>query len=563
MLFTWTGNPWVDTGIAVIVAKSGKERIEDLTDSDFDTVVSDGLWLAIANRQLNAFTMVVGINSPLTNTSLNPSMKKENRGKLNHMEDPGLKQYCNLIKELKESVLENSCGTFTCESCCERAATDVLKKYKKEIGRDWFPLAGSIGSDAQMLPAASRTARICSLCLLSIQFLPLGAIIVGGKIACFQSTHMELTQMFVGEIFNETVNRLQLLKIGEKLSAVGQGKGTKESLIMLIKIMGELQQNKRMLELPHHASLNIWLFSNSGQEPDCDVVEIPNEALVFLWDVTRSYRQEIEATLRNEPKRIDFQLLECIKRKSDYYGFYPYRGVKPASKGLFELYHAKILENSAHSLKLAEWLAYQVTSRLAEGDKNDKKFLSQLLKENAYGNKDKTVLGRLKGLIAQIAEDGLFTLDDYTVIFPKEEKVYPLSVRKDAFKWIWFYINHKDINNIKTEGGDTLFTHPLIRSFARDTFNYYQRERGIKYIKRNILDAFKKGEIATSDLQRWFINLSETKDDYTNEAWDDLCRDANGNNITTEVRFQFRLEMANLYRLAMTENKTTEGGVIK
>lgn len=555
MLFSWTGNPWVDTGLAVIVAKSGKEKIEDLAEADFDAVISDGVWLAKANRQLNAFTMVVGTNSPLTNTSINPSMKKENRGKLNTMDDSGFNQYCDLIKELKDTVLKNVGSEFMCESCGERPATNVLAKYGKEIGRDWFPLAGSIGSDAQMLPSASRAARICSLCLLSVQFLPLGAIIVGGKIACLQSTHTEITQLIINEVFNETVNKLQLLKSGEKLSAFGKGKGTKETIILLIKIMGELQRNKRMLYLPQHTSLNVWLFSNSGQEPDCDVIEIPNEALVFLWDAAKMYRQEIETILKNEPKRIDFQLLECIKRKSEYYGFYPYKGSKPASKGLFELYQTRVLGPTTSALNLAEWLAFQIKSRLSAGDKNDKKLLSKLLKENAYGNRDKTVLNKLRGFIAQLAEDDFITLEDYTLLFPREEGVHQLSVKKDALKWIWFYLNHDEINDTKPKGGDTLFTHPLIKTFAKDTFNYYQKERGLKFIKRNILDAFKKGEVTTFDLQRWFLNLSEIKDGYTNEAWDNLCRDENGNNVTHEIRFQFRLEMANLYRLMINENK--------
>jgi hypothetical protein len=562
-LFNWTGNPWVDTGLAVMVAKSGKEKIENFTDKEFETIVFDGVWLAKVNRKLNAFTMVVGINSPLTNTSSNPSLKKKNSGKLNPMDDTGLKQYCKLIKELKESVLKNTGGKFLCESCGERPATEVLSKYKKEIGRDWFPLAGSIGSDAQTLPAASRTARICSLCLLSVQFLPLGAVIVGGKIACFQSTHMELTQLIIGEVFNETVNRLQLIKSSEKLSAIGQGKGTKETLIMLIKIMAELQRNKRMLELPQHSSLNVWLLSNSGQNPDCEVIEIPNEALTFLWEAAKNYRQEIETFLRNEPKRIDFQLLECIKKKSEYSGFYPYKGAKPASKGLFELYQTRVLGNSSSTLKLAEWFAYQIKSRLSAGDKNDKKLLAKLVKENAYGNKDKAVLSRLKGILSQLAEEGLLTLEDYTMLFPREIGVKQISVRKSAFKWIWFYFNHEDINNTKPEGGNNLFTHPLIKKFAKDTFDYYKKEKGVKYIKRRIIEGFKRGDITTSDLQQWFYDLALIKDDYKNEAWDDLCRDENGNNVTHEVRFQFRLEIANLYRLAVAGNKTIEGGIVK
>ncbi len=150
----------------------------------------------------------------------------------------------------------------------------------------------------------------------------------------------------------------------------------------------------------------------------------------------------------------------------------------------------------------------------------------------------------------QLAEDGLFTLEEYTTLFPREEECHHLSLRKDAYRWIWFYLNHEDLNEVNPEGGDELFTHPLIKTFAKDTFDYYQKEKGLKFIKKNILEAFKKGDISTADLQRWFIDLGEIKEGYTNETWDALCRDENGNNLTYEVRFQFRLEMANLYRMA-------------
>ncbi len=556
-ILNWTGNPLVDTGLAVMIARAGKEKIEDFTADDFNNVVSDGIWLAKANRQLKAFAMVVGINSPLTNPSLNSSLRKKNGGKLDPRDDEGLKQYCKLLIELKESALKDlkeesalkgKSGKFLCESCGERPATEVLSKYKKRIGRDWFPLAGSIGSDAQTLPAASRTARICSQCLLSIQFLPLGSIIVGGKIACFQYTYMELTQLFVKKIYKETINNLQLLKSGDKLPAIGQGKGTKIALIELIDTMYELQSNKRIYELPQFTSLNIWLFSNSGQEPDSDLIEIPNDALTFLWNAAMLRREEIEKLVMKESKKIDFQLLECIKRKSEYAGFYPQKETKPASKELFELYHTKVLGNSSSKLKIAEWLAYQIKTKLSTGNKNDNKLLSKLIKEAAY--KDKELLAKIKGIFAELAEEGLFSLEDYSLLFPRETETKQIRIKNDGFKWIWFYLNHENINDKKPEGGDNLFTHPLIKAFAKDTFDYYQKEKGMKYIEKKILDAFKKGEITTSDLQRWFINLAKIKEGYTNEKWDDLCRDDNGNNMTNEVRFQFRLEMANLYRLA-------------
>lgn len=95
-----------------------------------------------------------------------------------------------------------------------------------------------------------------------------------------------------------------------------------------------------------------------------------------------------------------------------------------------------------------------------------------------------------------------------------------------------------------------MFTHPKIKTFAKDLFDYFTQQR--KYtpekLKENILDRFKRKKLTQLDAQRWFLSLAETKSGYSNEDWDNLCRDENGANNTFEVMFQLRLELANLYR---------------
>lgn len=65
-----------------------------------------------------------------------------------------------------------------------------------------------------------------------------------------------------------------------------------------------------------------------------------------------------------------------------------------------------------------------------------------------------------------------------------------------------------------------------------------------------MLEGFRNNKIRDFDLQNWFCNLAEItgKEGYTLDSWDDLCRDENGINNTYELRFQLRLELANLYR---------------
>lgn len=100
-----------------------------------------------------------------------------------------------------------------------------------------------------------------------------------------------------------------------------------------------------------------------------------------------------------------------------------------------------------------------------------------------------------------------------------------------------------------------MFTNPKVKQFARDVFDDYVRRRGLARVKRDILERFRRGEITTSHMQRWFCSLAETVDGYANEDWDKLCRDENGDNVTGEVRFQFRLELGNLYRQAIVQQQ--------
>ncbi len=538
-----TGNPFVDTGLSVIAVKADKESITDLTKEDLQMVIDDGIWLAKANRQLKAFYMVVGINSPLTN----PSLKKD---------DKGLKKYASILTDLaNDAIVSDNRGNVLCEVCGKWTPTNVLHEYDIDIGREWFPLSGSMGNDAQALPSASRTPRICSLCLLSIHFLPLGTMVLNGKLACFQSTQPSLTQHIVKTIYEETDKRLQTLDILENLPAVGQGEGSKKATMILVNVMEKLQNEyKAMLELPHQTELNIWLFSNSGQNPDFEIMEIPNPAVNFLWNaVKKGHRQEIENLLRKESKKQEYQILNCIIRKNEYLSFYPYQGAKPSSKELFELYQTAVLSTPLYSLKLAEWVATQIKSIMKTN--SDEKILKKLTKEDAIRSKDKSLITQINKVLVDLTENGLFNLEEYVILFPYRS-LHPVSVKSDAYRWIWFYLNHDELCDEKIKRGeDEMFANPKIKSFAKDVFDYYRTQKGLNHIKKNILDAFRGGKIYTSDLQTWFFNLGEIKEGYTNEEWDNLCRDENGENNIWELRFQLRLELTNLYRLAILESK--------
>jgi hypothetical protein len=630
----WTGNPFVDTGVAVMIARAKSEGLEvsepsNLTSEVLQRIVGDGVWLADANRRLKSYSLVLGSNSPLMNSSTNPALvlsnlklkiiaakqkissldeqiaeeeqgknrdkkllelsnkrdkavdalkkeeeklkkrspaaKQEDSGvdsQAQAADDAGLREYLIVIKTLlRDVVKEKYSKAAPCEctgvfpaSDAMAAASKIIRRCTKSdrsdfvVGRDWFPLAGSIGNDAQALPAASRAPQISALALLAVQFLPLGAMLLNGQLVLFQSTEPSITQLLVNDIYRGTEQQLSVAS--DKVEIRGAKAGTTPTTQLLLDRLDTLRQHKRISQLPSNTSLNLWLFSNSGTSASADVIEVPHPALSFLWEASRDHSQELKRYLQNEKKlHPEAQLLSTIRRERDYSPFYPYKGQIPASIELFELYQEQIMRRSPEVLRLARFVASKLHA-VAQSAGAPKDF-KQLEKAMGDAKTMRSLRPRFKALFAEWAENGDFTLDDYALLFPSQRQ--PLRASLDGWRLVWFYMNHPfaEVSKPENRGGETMFTHPKVKRFAADVFDFYRKEIGLEKFRQRVLNGFRRGEIDNKRLQGWFIDLAERGyDGYSNEAWDDLCRDENGNSVTYEVRFQLRLELANLYAQA-------------
>ncbi len=666
----WTGNPFVDTGLAVMVAWAESEglRVAEPSDLTFDVLcqlvndsscLADDCYskaiamrkigrrlarrLADANRRLKSYSLVLGSNSPLMNSSTNPELVLSNlkfkvrsdKQKISDIEakiveeqsgrnserkllqlrnqkdkansalaahekklierrdkqasaqqtdsptpvDSGRQEYLMVIQALLYDLLTGrysmatSCectGTFPATLAFSAASRYVRLKMKSTredfvIGRDWFPLAGSLGNDAQALPAASRAPQISALALLAAQFLPMGALLLNGQLVLFQSTEPSIMQMLVTEIYRET--RAKLDSGAEKVEIFGAKSGTTPTALLLIKQFERLQQRRRMDRLPPHTTLSLWLFSNSGTSAKADVIEVPHPALAFLWEAARNHAPELEKFLRNESKvRPENQLLSAIQRGTDYLSFYPFKNTAPASVGLYELYQRSILGRSATVLQTAHWIAARIHALCQSPDApKDFKQITKLMGDRRSMQK---LRPRLKGLFAGWAERGEFSLEEFTRLFPCQKDssgncTHPLRTELDGWKLVWFYLNYPDsltqAGRPEPEKESVMFTHPKVKQFASDVFDYYRQHIGLEKFQKRILDGFRRGQITNDRLQRWFCDLAELGyAGYTCEEWDDLCRDENGNDVTYEVRFQLRLELSNLYAQATHATQINE-----
>jgi len=61
-LMELTGNPFVDTGLAVIAAKAGCGSVGELTLEKMREVHGNGEWLARTNKDLKSTSMIFTIN---------------------------------------------------------------------------------------------------------------------------------------------------------------------------------------------------------------------------------------------------------------------------------------------------------------------------------------------------------------------------------------------------------------------------------------------------------------------------------------------------------------------
>jgi len=145
-----TGNPFVDTGLAVIGSLAKLNNIEDLRLDHIKKVHGDGSKLVQRNSRLKVFNQIFGTNSPLFQPSygykkgIGPSEDNRNIYKAT---------VAGLLDEIGRSSTGSKCWScgklsdFDFGAVCRKAIENNGKKVdgEKYLGRDWFPLAGSLG----------------------------------------------------------------------------------------------------------------------------------------------------------------------------------------------------------------------------------------------------------------------------------------------------------------------------------------------------------------------------------------------------------------------------------
>lgn len=526
-----TGNPFVDTGLSVIASLSGLDDINNLSLSHLKSVYNDGEQLARWNSKLKTFTQIFGTNNPLYQPSYG---FKKGKGPSDTNKEIYKSTITGLLSEIGKPGDGPRCwacgspSNFDFAEICKNAVEDNGEKAPEEkwVGRDWFPLAGSLGSDAQALPAASQPPHICPKCLLAIHYLPPGLILLDGRLAVFQCTSINFWYDFLHTIVEYNKSRIQ----GGDYETLGKKDGNSALLIRLLEYFRRLRE-----EVPEGTELYVWKFSNSGTSPECSIEVIPNPALIFLWDATqKGLFREIEDLINYDKRNSRDSMLRCILDGRDYPCLYPGATKKGASPKLFALYQTYIRSHSVIALQIAYKLAKEISEQISE------KELKRIQHPEAF--KEKKIRNQFRASIVKMAEKGELTLEDYLNLFPVKES-QGIIVEWDGWNLVRFYLHH---TNEEDEPKDITLpevspTSNLVFYYAGAVYNHYINEKGIERFQREVLGQMKLGKMGVQWLRNQFVQLAESEDNFTYGHWSKLCKLEDGGVFVSELLFQMRL----------------------
>jgi hypothetical protein len=524
-----TGNPFVDVGLAVIASIAELDDIEELTLGQIkETHALFEEELLDVNERLKSFTMIFTKNSLLVHPSMKPREMRRPayRAVLNHLLN-------SIGQETRPEICE-SCGnarSVDFDALCTEALAGLLPERRfRAIGRDWFPLAGSLGSDAQALPAASRSVNLCATCLFAVHYLPLGLILLNGRLAVFQSTSLDLWYNTIRSITEETKSRA----LTGHYDIIGKKEGSKIVIQRLLAVYRHMPDKKGTNGADEQACVFVYRFSNAGAGPDCDVDVIPNQALGFLREAgDQGFGAEIEDMLNVEKSRSRFSLYRSLIEGDDYFSRYPQKKKQTgASVQLYRLYQTKICGQSDSALDAAALIAKKVSMR-------DEKKLKQLKKERAleeFANRS-----AVRTAIISAIRTGEMTFQDYEALFPRVGDT-GVAVSGTGWNLISYYLHH--INDPDSIIDGAVHTRSLqSQDVAALAYTIYTKDvlaYGAERLKKRI-DQIKRSDVGLVWLRNQFTSLAEKYTGLSYAQWEKLAKDARGALSVTELLFQLRL----------------------
>ena len=353
---TYTGSAMLNNALMTIEALGDLNNVSEIT-SDIILELYEGRRIKELNKRLKSYTMLFTKNGPLKNDKKTGDLIYDFLMKkiLQNFESNGEKT-CEISGLKFQTSFENIFIKALSEIGLPEK--DILKK-DTTINRSWFPLIGSLGSDAQALPQAKFTVQIHPICIVIMQFLPLSAFLYKGGVLLIDSSNFEFSRSFIRSNVKNLQQRIEIVRTSESIENVKDySKGN--YLLMAMEILSDKNLDDT------YSELNLWSFSNSGTGARCEIDRVPNDLIQKLVHLNNNPECKSElTTILSKPNSAD-DFLKHLADNVEWWGLYPNVFGSGKKKVVYEGMTIPFLEayfkeiNSLQKIEYAKYLSYLI-----------------------------------------------------------------------------------------------------------------------------------------------------------------------------------------------------------
>jgi CRISPR-associated protein Cst1 len=232
-LYAYTGNPFVDAGVAAMLAWAEKTWPEELSFEDLTSLKSTLLNLYATPAWAKAMFSVF-VNYPLNNPSLNAEVRKR----------AALEQFLNQLLQGSQVIEEQG----NCMACGRRST-------RTRKNRQHVPLTGS-GGLRNFFSHAAEGADYCDTCAFAIQCAPL-TLYACGKLLLVHSNSYKVQRVWA----KRAVTAIQQqIAMGEYTGCFSEGYSNPRNALFHITQDLILSYEERWTE--ENAAIRLYHFTN-------------------------------------------------------------------------------------------------------------------------------------------------------------------------------------------------------------------------------------------------------------------------------------------------------------
>lgn len=412
-ILEWTGNPFVDSGIAAILEHCRKKVPEEINKDDL-TTISELLQQVYVAEKWKKNIYSIFLNYPLSQPSYKTEAKKREK----------LKEFLDNLLDGVEPLGEIG----DCIACGRR----VTRKRKN---RQHIPMTGS-GGALNFFSYTSEGADYCDTCAFAVQCSPL-TYYACGKLAMLHSNSAKVMHYWAKR---SLANVQKQIALNDYTGCFNEGYTNPQNALFHMTQDLILTYDERWAE--ENATIRLYHFTNYIQGPDLDIYDLPAPVFRFLAEVqTHPRRKDWYGIVRRgyyfikNGKEISFSIIG--KSESDYrnsknrvyLNLLAGRSILPrflniqtrvayGDYSLLALYLREILAMDKKRIETVKRIADEIAVFIRSSPDGKKRLrnLEESVKFRDFCN----VLRRIsRGRIAQRAQAPLFTLDEFAEqLFP-------------------------------------------------------------------------------------------------------------------------------------------------